>query len=479
MRPLGVTFILAALAAGCSTVPNLDGLGGEPVAIFPVAPNAPDVWAASGVSGETPRGEWLSQFDDETLEGLVAEALEANPTLRSQFFATEAVRARARAVFGRSLPNLGATADIGATSVYIEQTDDRVSDPSFGVGLGLNWEIDLWGRIRAGIDAAEADLLVNEADLAGARLTVASQTATGWIDLNAALAQERVAVQTFEARQRALDLTERRLSRGLSTALDVRTARTTLASAEATIAQQRRQSKEAARRLEILLGRYPAAEIEAPASLPDLAPLAPAGNPVLLLSRRPDVAAAEARIVAAGLRAEQARLALLPSLTITGSASTTETDLADAFDPGRIVARLFAGFAAPIFNGGALAAEREAALFNARVSVENYAFTALTAWREVEDAITADALLAQQVDALTVALEEARLAEDLAVRQYTNGLVSIFNLIDSQTRRLNAESQLISARAQRASNRIQYHLALGGGLPVADPADPTPNDVIQ
>ncbi|MEL6694284.1 MAG: efflux transporter outer membrane subunit [Pseudomonadota bacterium] len=479
MKTAGATFILAAMATACSTIPDVGNLGGEPVAVFPVAPDAPDTWVASGVSGEAPSGPWLEQFQDETLEALVSEALSANPSLRSQYFATEAVRAQARSVLGRSRPNVGATTDIGVTSVYIEQLDERSDDPSFGLGLGLNWEIDLWGRIRAGIDAAEADLLVSEADLAGAQLTVASQTAISWIDLNAALAQERVAVQTFEARERALDLTERRLSRGLSTALDVRTARTTLASAEATIALRRQQSKEAARRLEILLGRYPAAEIEAPASLPDLAPLQPGGNPALLLSRRPDVAAAEGRVVAAGLRAEQARLALLPSLTITGSASTTEDDFADAFDPGRIAARLFAGFAAPIFNGGALAAEREAALFSARVSVENYAFTALTAWREVEDAITADALLAQQVDALTIALEEARLAEDLAVRQYTNGLVSIFNLIDSQTRRLNAESQLITAQAQRASNRVQYHLALGGGLPIERPADPIPQDMIQ
>lgn len=479
MRTAGATLIIALIATACASVPNVGSLAGEPVAVFPVAPDAPETWAASGVSGDAPSGDWLAQFQDEALEALVSEALTANPSLRSQFFATEAIRAQARAVFGRSLPNVGATSDVGVTSVYIEQLDDRSDDTSFGVGLGLNWEVDLWGRIRAGIDAAEADLLVSEADLAGVQLSIASQTVIAWINLNDALAQERVAVQTFEARQLALDLTERRLGRGLSTALDVRTARTTLASAEAAIAFQRQQSEEAVRRLEILLGRYPAAELDAPAVLPDLAPLQSAGNPVLLLSRRPDIAAAEARVVAAGLRAEQARLALLPSLTITGSASTTEDDLADAFDPGRIAARLFAGLAAPIFNGGALDAEREAALFNARASVESYAFTVLTAWREVEDAINADALLAQQVASLTIALEEAQLAEDLAVRQYTNGLVSIFNLIDSQTRRLTAESQLISAQAQRGSNRVQYHLALGGGLPVEVPANPIPRDVIQ
>ena len=479
MRTVGATFLLMTTAAACSTVPGLGDLSGDSVAIFPVAPDAPAHWAASGVSGEAPTGDWISQFNDDQMRALVSEALESNPSLRSNFFNAESFRAQARATYGRTLPNVSGSVDVGGNSIYIEQTDDRSTDPSYGVGLSLNWEIDLWGRLRAGVDAAEADFIANEADWKAAQLSTAAQTAIAWIDLNTALAQERVAVQTFEAREQALSLTERRLARGLSTALDVRTARTTLASAEAEIAFRRRASADAARALEVLLGRYPAAAIDAPAVLPRLEPLMAAGNPALLLSRRPDIAAAEARVVASGLRAEQARLAMLPGLTITGSASTTEDDLADAFDPSRIAARLFAGLAMPIFNGGTLDAERDAAVARARSSVENYARSVLTAWREVEDSITADTLLAQQEDAQARALEEAILAEDLATRQYTNGLVSIFNLIDSQTRRLNSESQLITAQASRATNRVRYHLALGGGLPVSEPAEPTPRDLFD
>ena len=142
-------------------------------------------------------------------------------------------------------------------------------------------------------------------------------------------------------------------------------------------------------------------------------------------------------------------------------------------DPTRVAARLIASLSAPILNGGSLKADRDAAIARARASVENYAATTLTAWREVEDALAADTLLAQQEEAQGRALEEAILAEELATRQYTNGLVSIFNLIDSQTRRLNSESLVISARSARASNRVRFHLALGGGLPVAEPQDPT------
>jgi len=460
----------------CSSVPSVPSLpsfGGDGVVVFPVAPDAPEAWAANGVVGEAPISDWLSQFQDDTLIALINEALAANPSIRSQFYAVEAARAQARSTYGRTLPSVSGSASVTGTDTYIEATDSRVSGEAYGLGLDLNWELDLWGRLRDGVNAARADLAASEADLASARLALAAQTASAWFDLNAALAQERVAVQTYEARTRALELTERRLSRGLSSALDVRTARTTQASAEASIVQQRLASQNATRRLEILLGRYPSAELDADAVLPELTALPPAGNPSLLLTRRPDIAAAEARVTAAGLRAEQARLAMLPSFRLTGTLDTSEDNISDAFDPSRIAARLIASLTAPIFNGGALDADRDAAVANARASVENYASITLTAWREVEDALAADTLLAQQEDAQLRALEEARLAEELATRQYTNGLVSIFNLIDSQTRRLTAESNVISVRSSRASNRVSFHLALGGGLPVAAPAPPT------
>ncbi|MDJ0919656.1 MAG: efflux transporter outer membrane subunit [Henriciella sp.] len=470
MKRTGVGFGLLTLA-GCASVPSI---AGDPVEFFPVAPDAPSAWAAAGVSGEVPTSDWLTQFGDPTLSELVSEALAANPSLRAQYFAVEASRAQARATYGRSLPSVSVSGSAGGSSTFVETAagDDRVDTETFGVNGSLNWEVDLWGRVRAGIDAAEADLLVSEADLAAAQLSIAAQTATAWFDLNEALALERVAVQTYEARERALELTERRFSRGLSTALDVRTARTTLASAEAAIASRRLASGNAVRRLEILLGRYPEEEIDAPAEIATLDPLLSGGNPALLLSRRPDIASAEAALLAAGLRAEQARLALLPSLSISGTVSNNDTDFADTFDPSRWAASLIANLSAPLYNGGALRADRDAAIARAQISVETYASTVLSAWQEVENALAADGLLAQQEDAQARALEEAILAEDLATRQYTNGLVSIFNLIDSQTRRLDAESNLITARSARATNRINYHLALGGGLPVELPQPP-------
>ncbi|KCZ48408.1 hypothetical protein HY2_04165 [Hyphomonas pacifica] len=451
-------------------MPGIDGDRGE---IFAVAPDAPAEWAARDVVGIAPTGNWLTQFNDPIMVDLVQEALANSPTLESRAALVRAAKAATRTARSQRLPNVDASISAGGTSNAFETAGgiDRTTDSVYGLGVDASWEADLWNRLGRGIAASEADLAASEADLAAAELSVAAQTAIAWINLNAALAQENVALQTYEARDRVRILTERRFQRGLAQALDVRTARSALAGAEANIALTRQLSGEAARRLEILLGRYPATEIEAPAELPVLDMLQPEVSPMLLLARRPDIAGAEARLVAAGLRAEQARLAMLPSLRLTGSLSTSQADFADAIDPERIAARLVASLVQPLFTGGRLSAQRDAAIAQAEAAIADYARAALSAWGEVEDALAADALLADQEDAQMRSLEEARLAEDLAERQYTSGTITIFNLIDAQTRRLTAESNLVSARANRATNRISYHLALGGGLPVSAAAN--------
>ena len=463
----------AALLGGCG---SLRGLSGDPFEPIPVAPDAPQKWAAAGVDTVPAEGDWLAQFNSAPLNGLVQEALANNPTLASQVATRNAAVFDARAERGNLRPLVNGSADAGVLRNVANVGGDAVTsdDTLYGLGVSASWDADLWGRLRAGVRLADSELAVAEADLQAARLSLAAQTAFAWLDLNTAQALEQVADATLEVRQRTERLTTRRFSRGLSTALDVRLARSAVAQAEATIAQREQATGEAARRLEVLIGRYPAAEVDAPAQLPRLSPLQPSGNPVTLLARRPDVAAAEARVISAGLRAEQARLALYPSLTLTASASTSQNDLADALDPAFIAARAIAGLAQPLYAGGQIAARRDAFIERAKIALANYAATTLTAWQEVENALAADGFLARQEDAQERALEEAAQAEDLAERQYQNGLVSIFNLIDAQTRRLNSESALVSARAARASNRISYHLALGGGVPVAMPNDPSP-----
>lgn len=463
------------MLAACATSPDAaERLIDDRDALFSSLPDAPDTWAARGVAGEAPTADWLAQFNDPVMTALVSEALAANPTLESRAALARASEALARGSRGQRLPSLDASIAAGGTSTgaIIAGQEERFNDPLYDLGIDASWQADLWGRVSNSIAQSDADLAASRADLAATELSIAAQTAIAWVRLNEALAQERISLLSYEARERVLTITERRVQSGLLGALELRTARSTLAGAEATIAARRQASTEAARRLEVLLGRYPGAEITAAGEIAKLSEMASEGNPALLLSRRPDVAALEARVVGAGLRAEEARLAMLPALRLSASIGNSSTELADVVDPALIAGRLVASLAQPLFSGGRLRAQQDAAIAQAEASVASYVGGVLIAWREVEDALTADVLLAQQENAQSVAFEEARYAEELAERQYVSGTITIFNLIDAQTRRLTAESQLVSARASRAINRVSYHLALGGGVPVpaADPA---------
>jgi len=199
-------------------------------------------------------------------------------------------------------------------------------------------------------------------------------------------------------------------------------------------------------------------------------PLPAPGSPEALFERRPDIIAANARLAAAGFSADAAQKALYPGLTLRADITDSAAELEDVFDADGLVSSVAASILAPIFRGGALRAERDRAEADARRLAASYVNTALAALREAEDAIDADARLAERVDALTRASEEASEALALVERQYASGVATIFELIDAQSRLISAQGQLIAARAQRVDNRIALHLAVaddfsaGGGI---------------
>ena len=448
---------LTTVAGGCASVSATTNSylnrGAE------MLPEAPGAWATQ-LNKSAPDGDWVAQFESQQLLQVVEEALLANPDIESATATWRAARASARAEQGRALPSLSGSASAGAN----EYGDDLIlqSGESYGLGLSASWEPDIWGQVSSRVGAAKADLAASRADLEALQLSIVGAASRAWVDLTNANAQYLLALDELAVRERAQTLTERRFSAGVSTSLDVRLARSSAASARASIASSQQNVDAAKRGLEILLGRYPEAVFEAPQTPPMLGDMQDEGYPSDLLARRPDIAAAEARMFAAGLRADQARLALRPSLSFSASTGTDVTDLADVLDADLLASRALANLTAPIFSGGALRAEALAARERAQSAVANYASTILAAWQEVENARAADSYLASQVEALSEALVEATAAEAISETQYSEGLISIFDLINAQSSRISSESQLLSARAQRANNRISYHLALGG-----------------
>ena len=469
------------VAASCTTV--------DEELLKAQLPPEPAAWAADSSFANAPTGDWVAAFDDAALRDLILEALRNNNDLRAAAANLTAARSRARISRADLLPTVGANFDASRNAIVIDPTsaaqagagggqtgggsapvdqDKRLWINNFSLGGQLRWEIDVWGRLLDETRAAYKDATAAHADLAGAELSIAARTAQAWFALIEAREQRELAERDVAARESNLRVTDRRYERGVASSLDVRLSRSALGTSQANLALRQRLEKEAARALEILLGRYPSAELQGTEALPALPPLQGAGAPGDILARRPDLVAAEARMEAVGLRARAARKQLLPQFTLTTSAQTSGPNIADLVDAKRLAGNLIGGIFQPIFQGGRLLYNSEQARAEAETSVYNYVQTILSAYGEAENAIAAETLLSAREDALRLAFEEAAAAEELTERRYSSGAATIFNLLDAQTRRISAESQYIQAKQQRVSNRVQLYLAIGGDFLVAD-----------
>ncbi|MBI1265444.1 MAG: efflux transporter outer membrane subunit [Alphaproteobacteria bacterium] len=431
---------------------------GGPMGAAQLPQGAPPSFAALPQDAAAAPQDWIIALDDPALTALVGEAMDANPSLRAARAGLDAARASARGASGARLPS--ADSRLGVT-----QTDSPTqSGASYSLSVEATWTADVWGRLG---DQARASALSAEAaraDWRGAQLTIAANVAQAWYGLIDAREQLLLAQRDVETRTRQLESVERRFQRGVVRSSDLRTARSALSSSEAVLASRERARDNAARALESLLGRYPANAIALDGALPDLGPVTDPGSPQSLLQRRPDIIAAEARMQAAGFSADAARKALYPGLSLRAELRDAATDADGIFDAQDLASSVSASILAPLFRGGQLRAERDRQAALADQASARLVETVLTALREVENALSADALLARRVDALAAASAEAEAALDLVDQQYASGIATIFELIDAQTRVIQAQSQLITARRERVDNRIALHLAIAGGF---------------
>ncbi|WP_238934561.1 efflux transporter outer membrane subunit [Maricaulis parjimensis] len=460
MRKSLLVAATALVATSCASLPAY-----EPGDSLPAAPGA---WSSAPAStGPYEAQDWVNSLDDAQLTSLIDEAFQSNPSLNQSFARYRAARAAARVAGANRLPSLNAGLDYTRREPNVGSGSD-----TFSLGLSAAWEADLWGRVADGANASARDAEAAAEDVRASQLSIAGLVAKQWYALTEAHLQTELAERDVATRQSFLSLTERRFARGLVRSSDVRTARSALASSEAALASRRRSEASTARALETLLGRYPAASLVSDGDFSELDPLTAIGSPEDILSRRPDVRAAERRLEAAGLRADAARKALYPSLSLSGGSGTGGPSAEDMLDLDTMVSSLTASLFGPIFNGGSLRAQREQAEANAEAQLQAYVSTVLTAWQEAENAIHADAILETRVASLRQAFEEAAEAEQLVIRQYASGVATIFDLLNAQSRRISAESQYISARRDRATNRVDLYLAIAGDFSAAQSADP-------
>ena len=312
--------------------------------------------------------------------------------------------------------------------------------------------------------AAVADVEATEAEFRGARLSLAAQTARAFFDALAARLQVELAERNYETFVANVTLVEEGITRGVFRALDVRLTRSNMADALSSLEGRKRQLDGAVRALEVLLGRYPGAEIAVAGSLPELDSPPPSGLVSDLLERRPDLVAAERRLAAALQRRKESSKDRLPTLSLTTSGGTSTPQLRESLDPESNVWSFAANLTAPLFEGG-----RRAAVFRQRAAeleaaVSDYRETTLQALREVEAALAAEVFLREQNRALDRSVAESTEADTLAWQEYQRGLSDIVTALESRRRAVNSESARIEIWNQRLQNRLDLYLALGGSF---------------
>jgi outer membrane protein, multidrug efflux system len=467
--------LIIALAA-CSTA--IEPRRAEDVVLLPPQ------WQAAGQNAgsvqELPA--WGELFDDGRLDALIAEAIDANRTLEAASARVERAAAQARIAGADLRPQVNATLEAGRRrqnfiGLPIPGAEGRVlsnTSTTFGTGLNVSWEVDLWGRLRNARDAARADAESVRADFSAAQLSIAGQVAKTWFSAIEAAEQVELAIATVESRALTAERIRRRYEAGLSPSVDLRLAESNSALAASRLQQRNRQLDAASRQLEILLGRYPAASIETANRLPDLLAPIPPGIPASLLARRPDLRVAERRVAAASARVAQARASLYPQIRLTGSGGATSTELGDLLDGDFSVWSLGAGLLQPVFQGGRLRANVDLARAAEDEALAGFAQSVLSALAEVETALFAQGALARQESALAIAAMNAVEAQRTAEQRYASGLSDFLLVLETQRQAFEAESQLLDLRRQRLASRVDLYLALGG-----DAAEPPADEAIE
>jgi NodT family efflux transporter outer membrane factor (OMF) lipoprotein len=418
-------------------------------------------------TGPTPGlvvGGWIAGFGDEQLTAAVAEGIARNPDLQSGAARVEQALLSAKLAGAKLWPSVDLLARGGG----------KLSGDGSGLQggvLSVNWELDLWARVRAGRAAVAADAAAISLDYEYARQSLAGAVARLWFLATEAELQAATARATIREAEELVRLAETRSNIGVGNDEDVFVARANAGTYRDALRQIELSRTESLRALELLIGRYPAAAIAVAAQLPGQPPSIPVGLPSDLLERRPDVVAAERRIAAAFHRIQEAKAARLPRIALTTGVSVISSDLFVLKDHDNPVWNVGANLMMPIFQGGALKTQVEIRTVEQKAALAAYAGVGLRAFGEVENALTAEIAARERETILAQTMADNQRAFEIVRTQFEVGSTDL-RFVSQRQLALNAtRSSLIRVQAEQRVQRVNLHLALGGGfaMPAAQP----------
>ena len=420
----------------------------------------PDHFQSNIATGQAIQSGWLETFKDPKLNKLVTEVLTQNFDLQIAAAKVDTAAAAAKQAGAALTPEVGFSAQGTNQGALESGLKNDVS--TVGASLDVSWELDVWGRISAGQDAATDELKASQLDYEYAKLSLAAQTAKAYFLAIESNRQMRLAKETVTSLNKTSEVVNAFFKEGMVGIQDVHLAQSQKANSEALLESTRAAHLQALRSLEALLGRYPSAQVDIASALPTLPQPIKAGIPSEVLERRPDIVAAERRVAAAFDKIKEAETAKLPRISLTGNLGGVGTSLADMINPANMLWNAVSSLMFPIFDGGKIEAQISSASANQKHALSNYQKTALKAFSDIENSLSNETSLRKQINRLRLAYNEAKRAEQIGMETYQSGEGNLLDVQQLQRSTISAQSALLNAEHNILIQRVNLYLGLGG-----------------
>ncbi|WP_044178192.1 efflux transporter outer membrane subunit [Phytobacter massiliensis] len=483
-RGISLTFLSLCLA-GCAVGPDYQ----------PPVPQTPARWndqadnsVASHTAPQAVNPRWWTTFNSPQLNSLIERAIAGNLSLQQTVLRIAGAREQINQASGALLPavngnlqatrqQLGLEGELKSHGVYDQLND---VDPAISGALGAltqpvnlyqgsfdaQWELDLWGKVRRQVEAAQAQQQEAIEQRNDALVSLQAEVARAWLQLRGAQSIIDTLQTQIDTAQQTFELTENRQRGGLSPQLDVENARAQVGNLEAQLPQYQAQERQAMNALAILLGKAPGAldsELRSKQPLPKLPAIVPTGIPSTLARRRPDVRQAEATLHAATAQIGVSVAQLFPDLTLSGQFGLRNSEADWLTDWSSHFYSFGPQISIPIFQGGRLVSSVKLARAQQGAAVLNYRQTVLEALGDVENALVSYRTDQQREAGLNKTIEASQNAFDLASDSYRQGIATFIDVLDAQRQLAQAEQQRAQARVQSSLDLVALYKALGGG----------------
>lgn len=416
---------------------------------------------------------WWQTLNDPLLSSLIKEGVKNNYNLLIASRRIEIARNAMKMAQSSYYPivNLTAGWSKNQTSGLIYDSHGKASHTSeFSLGLDISWEIDLFGKIRAGVNQKKSQLLSTKAEYAGAMVSLCGQIASNYIQLRTWQAELAVANEHLESQARIVKLTEARKEAGLASALDVSQALIVYNSTKASIPSLENSIHTAINSIAILIGCYPhdvSEDLSLPKPLPDYMQIIGTGIPMELLRRRPDVVQAEKELAAYAAAIGVAKKDFLPTLTLNGSIGTAAHSTKNLFKTESFTYSIAPALSWNVFDGF----QRKYRVADAReqmqIGIDNYNQTVMTAVEETDNAMSSYLTAIRQINDIQEVIDQSKRSLDLSVDLYKRGLTPFSNVVTAQMSLLEYQDRSVVAKGSALSSLVKLYVALGGGWDVS------------